>query len=119
MLSGDFFQLPPVADIFYGDSGDFCFNSPLLNCFHHWQLTEVHRQSDPKFIQVLHEISMGKLSDDSRVYLSALARPLAPFPALTPLVHLYPTRLEVECHNADSLAEMEGQWIIYDAEDQG
>lgn len=58
---GDFYQLPPVG------SGGFAFESPL------WKrvvketicLTEIVRQKDPIFQQILNEARVGKLSRES------------------------------------------------------
>ena len=58
---GDFYQLPPVG------SGGFAFESPL------WKrvvketitLTEIVRQKDPVFQQILNEARVGKLSRES------------------------------------------------------
>jgi hypothetical protein len=70
LMIGDLFQLPPV---FQNDwhllgkyyKGPYFFHSlvfgqfPLLT----FELTKVHRQSDPTFIEILNEIRNGSISD--------------------------------------------------------
>ena len=54
ILSGDFYQLPPVPNINYGDNGQMCYNSLYVKkFFHHVQLDMIHRQEEPDFISVL------------------------------------------------------------------
>jgi MoxR-like ATPase len=58
ILSGDFYQLPPVPDINYGDNGQMCHNSLYVKkFFHHVQLDMIHRQEEPDFISALHQIA--------------------------------------------------------------
>ena len=58
ILSGDFYQLPPVPDINYGDNGQMCYNSLYVKkFFHHVQLDMIHRQEEPDFIAALHQIA--------------------------------------------------------------
>ena len=58
ILSGDFYQLPPVPDINYGDNGQMCHNSLYVKkFFHHVQLDMIHRQEEPDFIAALHQIA--------------------------------------------------------------
>jgi ATP-dependent exoDNAse (exonuclease V) alpha subunit len=66
VLSGDFFQLPPVAK--YGEESKFVIESDI------WQnmnlsvcyLDEQFRQDDVHFITILNEIRSGKVSTGSR-----------------------------------------------------
>ncbi|XP_034249290.1 ATP-dependent DNA helicase PIF1-like [Thrips palmi] len=69
VLCGDFFQLPPVGrSNSSGDEGQatFCFQSEAwdrcnLNCY---ELTVVHRQSDPVFIDILQNIRIGRITPE-------------------------------------------------------
>ena len=60
VFSGDFFQLPPINE------DEFCFESEvwnnLFNRENHIELTEIFRQKDKQFIEILAEIRKGKLS---------------------------------------------------------
>jgi len=38
ILSGDFYQLPPVPDMGHGDSEEFLFSSPFFKTLHHINL---------------------------------------------------------------------------------
>ncbi|XP_033096594.1 ATP-dependent DNA helicase PIF1-like [Anneissia japonica] len=73
ILSGDFFQLPPVAQ--RGEKKKFCFQSPAWNrsVGTTFVLTEVRRQSDPKFIQALQYIRTGRCPPDVQKQLTATA----------------------------------------------
>lgn len=53
---GDFYQLPPV-------NGTFAFESPVWE-FRACILTQVYRQSEPVFLDVLAGIRLGSLTDD-------------------------------------------------------
>jgi ATP-dependent DNA helicase PIF1 len=46
ILSGDFFQLPPIRDELYGDFGHYCFESTLFQyLFHHRiNLSKIYRR---------------------------------------------------------------------------
>ena len=67
ILSGDFYQLPPVNREDNHNKKIFCFESPL------WykvitktiQLDDIIRQSDPVFQKILNEIRVGKCSEES------------------------------------------------------
>ncbi|XP_060522866.1 ATP-dependent DNA helicase PIF1 [Cylas formicarius] len=70
ILCGDFFQLPPVTRPRPGETTPrppkFCFQTEawqncLLNIF---ELKNVHRQSDQRFIAVLNKIRTGKVDQD-------------------------------------------------------
>ncbi|XP_061186949.1 uncharacterized protein LOC133195088 [Saccostrea echinata] len=57
ILSKDFFQLPPVPTIEYGDPGKSIEESRLLVYFHHIHLTHVFRQKEIDLVQAIHEIA--------------------------------------------------------------
>lgn len=69
VLCGDFFQLPPVGRTDKsGNEGQatFCFQSEAwdrcnFNCY---ELTVVHRQSDPVFIDILQNIRIGRITPE-------------------------------------------------------
>lgn len=74
ILSGDFYQLPPVRNILYRDEGKFCFQSAIFQqaIFHKIILNEVMRQNDPKFIKAVNDISVGKLSSETENFVKEL-----------------------------------------------
>lgn len=65
VLCGDFLQLPPISRADNSGSegqATFCFQSEAwdrcnFNCY---ELTVVHRQSDPVFIDILQNIRIGR-----------------------------------------------------------
>ncbi len=121
IFAGDFFQLPPVADIYYGDPGDHCFRSPVFCHLHHFCLTEVKRQLDDNFVLAINKASLGDLDPETITFLTALSRPLPTTgtPSPLPALHIVATRFEAECLNADYLSEMDGDWQTYEATDEG
>lgn len=74
ILSGDFYQLPPVVRFSEGQDQDqtFVFESPLwkdMRLATH-ELTEIVRQKDQVFQKVLNEARCGELTKDSLKILS-------------------------------------------------
>ncbi|TKC10514.1 hypothetical protein FA048_10035 [Pedobacter polaris] len=70
LMIGDLYQLPPVFQNdwhllgkFY--NGPYFFDSLIFRAFPllTFELTKVHRQSDPTFIEILNEIRNGSISD--------------------------------------------------------
>jgi ATP-dependent DNA helicase PIF1 len=68
IMSGDFFQLSPVGSCREPDTQRFCFESEnwkktfLPEC--HIELTEIFRQTDPYYCDILNQIRKGYLFDD-------------------------------------------------------
>jgi ATP-dependent DNA helicase PIF1 len=62
ILCGDFLQLPPVTKEADQREIRFCFQSPAWErCVTvSFELTEVHRQSDPVFIEILQNVRIGR-----------------------------------------------------------
>ena len=73
ILTGDFFQLPPVGSMGDPDTDKFCFESPIWNSVftpkNHIQLTTMFRQKDPLYASILLEIRQGKLSEEHQTIL--------------------------------------------------
>ncbi len=92
VITGDFFQLPPVPD--YGKISKFSFDAATWNTSieHTIGLTQVFRQKDPSksaslskrrdklteiaFANMLNEMRLGKLTSKSVEAFRALNRPL-------------------------------------------
>lgn len=120
ILVGDFHQLPPVYKRDDSDAPpekEFAFEAQTwkdLN-LHTIQLTEIVRQSDPLFQQLLMEARSGKLSDISyRVLqqrLSAKWDTLKIKPTL-----LFSRRAEVEMINEANLKALKGPKFSYEAQ---
>jgi ATP-dependent exoDNAse (exonuclease V) alpha subunit len=70
VVLGDFFQLPPVSK---DNQAEFCFASDawIYSEFKIFELTEIFRQSDIRFIQLLNNIRHAALNDDDLALLSS------------------------------------------------
>ena len=69
ILSGDFFQVPPINIQENKDSRVFCFESPLwkeLIGNNIIELTDIIRQQDPVFQKCLNEIRIGTCSEETK-----------------------------------------------------
>ncbi len=70
VVLGDFFQLPPVAK---EEQVDFCFNAAawVEGDFQTFELAEIFRQSDLKFIQLLNNIRHAALNEEDHQLLNS------------------------------------------------
>lgn len=77
VLTGDFFQLPPVPDREKRDV-KFAFEASTWadSIDHTIGLTEVFRQRDPEFAQMLNEMRLGQISERTVQTFKSLSRPL-------------------------------------------
>ena len=118
VVSGDFKQLKPVANIKYRDPGEFCFTSNAWQegITHIVVLEGVQRQDEPQLIQAIRELSDGSVTNATCLYLETLDRPLPP--NLNP-VYLYARNFDVTMKNYDLLHELQGQEKLYRATDNG
>jgi ATP-dependent DNA helicase PIF1 len=113
LFIGDFLQLPPVTK---GEEVRFAFESPLWSSLFHTsvELTEIHRQKDPVFQQILREARIGKLSADSisilqsRMNMDWRSRKIRP-------TLLFPRRAEVDLINDANLKALSGPRYTYKA----
>lgn len=119
VLSGDFYQLPPVPNTMYNDEGKYCFESDLFSnvISHKIMLNEVVRQKNETFIKVLQEVSAGALSHDSVQFIKSLNRPLVN--SNQESLKLFATNDIVDDFNRDKLLKMEGPVYEYISEDKG
>ena len=76
VITGDFFQLPPVPE--RNAVAKFAFDAATWNtCIEHTiLLTHVFRQKDPAFASMLNEIRLGKLTPATIASFQRLSRPL-------------------------------------------
>ena len=118
VLTGDFFQLPPVQKKDDQQLSIFCFESEM------WKrcidktilLTKVFRQQDDELVKILNCIRFGEIKQDMAKTLSALSRNIAYDDGIFP-TELYATRREVELSNARQLNSLPGTERRYEAED--
>lgn len=76
VVTGDFFQLPPVPD--KNTTAKFVFDAVTWNtCIQHTiLLTHVFRQKDEQFANMLNEMRLGKMSPATVREFKSLSRPL-------------------------------------------
>ena len=99
VLSGDFYQLPPIGENTDSDSLAFCFESEKWNeCIASTiQLTTIYRQSDSNYKKILNQIRIGKITQSTIDCLSKRVNvPITD--DIIPTI-LYPTRNQSETVN--------------------
>ncbi|VDI26920.1 Hypothetical predicted protein [Mytilus galloprovincialis] len=118
ILSGDFYQLPPVPNKIIGDSGSHCFKLPWFDdCFpHKVQLNIIHRQSETALIQCINALEKGEVSNENVAFLNSLDRPL---PNEDTAVHLYARNYDVDIFNYNKLQQLQGDLKTYKSTDVG
>lgn len=74
LFSGDFYQLPPVGSVNEPETSQFCFENPIWNTLFHKQiqLTQIFRQTDQSYSDVLNQIREGTLN--KRAYNLLMSR---------------------------------------------
>lgn len=119
ILCGDFFQLPPVSKD-HSKPMKFAFESLV------WKeaidvtiaLRKVFRQQgDTKFIEMLNNLRLGRIDNETEIEFKKLSRPL-PQDDIIP-AELYSTRNEVDRANNSRLNRLPGKANIYQAIDGG
>lgn len=116
VLSGDFFQLPPVGKLMQNTS--FAFYSPVwdrLNVKVCYLETE-YRQEDEEFLSILNEIRSNSVSKSSIKKLSS--RMFQPLIRVTP-TRLYTHNTDVDRINAGELLKLSGRAMAYPMREQG
>lgn len=129
VITGDFFQLPPVAEA--GRDAKFTFEAQSWNrCVTHTiKLTNVFRQKDQglkprdcclivEFITMLNEMRLGKLSQESVMKFKSLQRTPKFEDNIEP-TELYPRREEVDRANDARMRSLPGAVHKFMAEEGG
>lgn len=118
VITGDFFQLPPVPDS--GKIARFAFDAATWNTSieHTIGLHHVFRQKDPVFAGMLNEMREGRLSEASIRAFKSLHRPIE-FSDMIDSTELFPTRSEVERANSTKMSQLVGDVRLYEARDGG
>lgn len=120
IFCGDFFQLPPVANILYQNNGKYCFEREVfqLAFAHKVVLTQNTRTDDERLIQAIHEIFLGSVSVSTEDYLKYLSRPL-PLNTSDESIKHYAKNDHVDHYNRTSLIYFHGEMYEFIAEDKG
>ncbi|KAK9463315.1 ATP-dependent DNA helicase-like protein [Lipomyces oligophaga] len=114
VLTGDFFQLPPV-----GNESVFTFEAQTWNSAVPITigLTRVFRQKDPVFASFLNKMRIGQLTKrDEEIFL---ARKTVVFNDGLEATELFPTRFEVERSNNRRMSLLDGPEFEYYSQDGG
>ena len=119
ILSGDFFQLPPVSKnpasrrfAFEAESWERCVQANV-------QLTQVFRQRDNDFIEILSHIRDGTVPESTlRALLARCSAPLSLEDGILP-TQLFTHRADVEAINERQLASLSGDLVNFSAQDNG
>ncbi|KAJ3491838.1 hypothetical protein NLI96_g410 [Meripilus lineatus] len=120
IVTGDFFQLPPVTK---GPSGQVKFafeaQSWLQAVKKTFNLTQVFRQKDPQFVDMLNEMRFGNLSETSIAKFKSLSRAPEYEDGIAPTA-LYPRREDVETSNKAQINRIGNvETHVYTAHDSG
>jgi len=119
--SGDFFQLCPVPNTLYGDSGQSCLQSSIFHKVfpHHISLPKVIRQNDMQLIKAISELEKGEtLSSDTLIsFIEKHSRPIDS--NIYSPVYLYARNVYADLHNAEILESLPGEFTVYDSKDAG
>ncbi|KAK0658589.1 ATP-dependent DNA helicase PIF1 [Lasiodiplodia hormozganensis] len=102
VLTGDFFQLPPVLEGPDDGSPRFCFEAESWKTAieHTIGLTQIYRQKDPAFAGMLNEMREGLVSPSTINAFRRLNRPLKPVAIDDPeATELFPLRREADAAN--------------------
>ncbi|XEV05459.1 hypothetical protein FSHL1_010746 [Fusarium sambucinum] len=120
IITGDFFQLPPVPDHGAKRETKFAFDASTwtTSIDHTIGLTQVFRQRDPVFANMLNEMRLGRITEDTVRAFKSLERPLQ-FNDGLGTAELFSTRNEVEGSNEKRLRELPGKIMRYEAQDTG
>lgn len=135
VVTGDFFQLPPVPDgsnreakfAFAAASWTTCIQHTIL-------LTNIFRQRDPEFADMLNEMRLGKITPRTIEAFRRLSRPLDvkdqieatelyvllyDYTVLKLTLDRFPTRAEVEGANSARMGRLSGEMMRFNAVDSG
>ena len=107
VLTGDFFQLPPVPD--KNRAMKFCFQAQSWKYINRTILLhKVFRQADSEFVNILNAVRLANIDDEMSSELARLSRPVVYEDGIQP-TELYSTRNEVEYSNRKRLAALPGR----------
>ena len=103
---GDFYQLPPVGNALYDDSGEFCFQSEIWKALfkHRINFDVVLRQCEEIFIKSVRETAIGSISEETDAFLKSLNRELKHPHNET---HLFPRNVDAAIYNSAMLDQLE------------
>lgn len=122
IMTGDFFQLPPVSKS--NTMTKYAFDArcwaDLFGDDNQVKLTQVFRQKDESFVNMLNELRYGTLSPKTVQLFKSLEHEsdLQKSTGMAPTI-LFPTRMEVERANAMELLKIKRPHKTFDSVDGG
>ncbi|GER47360.1 ATP-dependent DNA helicase PIF1 [Striga asiatica] len=118
IVSGDFFQLPPVSKKKKKGAKEYAFEADCWSSSFDLQieLTKVFRQSDSLLIQLLQGIRKGETNLDDLKLLEGCCSGYEPDPEA---VRLYPRIADVSKVNKEKLEKLGKEVYVYRAQDVG
>ena len=125
VLTGDFYQLPPVSKGNSGGPGGppFAFDCDAWRVadFLAVELTRVLRQKDPRLVEALREVRNGDVPVGGRAssLFRSLQRPLPPNAEGVLPTRLHSVNANVDAENRDELAKLPGEAVSFEARDAG
>ncbi|CAD6506085.1 BgTH12-07016 [Blumeria graminis f. sp. triticale] len=120
VITGDFFQLPPVPERDDNSRAvKFAFDASTWSTTIDYTigLTQVFRQKDPMFANMLNEMRIGKITDETVTAFQKLNRPVSD--QGLEATELFPTRHEVDKANATRIGNLGGTSYKYVSQDGG
>ena len=115
MASWDFYQLLPVPNLLYNESGHYAFESNLWGKVftHKINLKTIVRQIKAELINTVRETAKWVVSKDSEIFLKNLQRNISD--NVKP-VHLSPKNIDVAVFNHEQLDLLHSGERVYTAE---
>ena len=113
-----FFQLPPVENELYGDSGKHCFQTTFFDQVfpHKINLHIIYRQNERDLIIAVNELEQGKVSDATLAVMHSLNRPLPEFVSEEEAVHLFCRNADADIHNYNVIANKQGNLVTFSSD---
>ena len=107
IFAGDFFQLPPVADVI-----EFCFESPTWKVAFPYtvQLRRIFRQNDEVYVNILNHIRKGVLKRSMNAILMGRVGKTPPSDVTEP-TRLFPLRAQADAINSTKLDALGGELV--------
>lgn len=116
VLTGDFFQLPPVPDKDRG--ARFAFEAETWSAVvtETYQLCKVFRQKDNTFSTILNEMRLGRITPETVRTFQERSKPLTGTGEIE-ATELFPKKADVERANNKRLKALKGDKVVYEAVD--
>ena len=113
IFSGDFYQLPPISSKNDTEQAQFCFENPIWDDLFdkEYHLSQIFRQSNKIYTNILNQIRDGHLSKQS--YTTLQTRLLACPEQLLKPTKLLPRRAQVNIINTNEMNRLNTEQKIY------